>query len=239
MSLKSFFNKISQKREARAKYKALIKAVDAGDMAGVRRAIADGADPGYTPSGGKKMALGHALRRDDGEIARELLKNPSAASSAAIFHYDFRRFNNTRDPSDQLYFATSFLFSAIELGKKNVALAIAQSPYVDVESAGEIVGGGGRSGSVAEQRKKLQAPLVLAREKGMPLVVKAIEARLQSVNARRAGSQITQLEEQAARKRAEAAELERQAEELRAKAGKPEEAKAEIKPAPAPGGFKL
>ncbi|MBI1214624.1 MAG: hypothetical protein GC185_02260 [Alphaproteobacteria bacterium] len=220
MNIKSIFNKIAQKREARKKYNALARAIKSRDLGGVKAALDAGADPGYMPgSSHKKKPLCQALKAGDARIFEALLNTEEGGMTAHFWHTDFRRLNNPADPGKQAYFLPSYLYAAIEEDKPAIAILLAKHALIDVERPGEILQPGSLRNLPPEDGlyALVKKPLALAREKGMEDVAQAIEDRLKPLQARRAAKEAEELAAAAKQKREEAARLLREAEELEAR----------------------
>ncbi len=215
MSIRSFFNKLAEKREEKRKYKALAATIRAEDLDGVKAALAKGADAGYFPGNTKKMPLPLALKQGNTEIFETLLNTDKGKMSLMIWHYDFRRLTRSNDPEKQVYFLPSLLYAAIEQKREGIALALVKLPLVDVELPGELTKPGlPRLPPDAPEYQLLKTPAAFAREQGLPRVAEAIEERLKPMLAARAQEQADELSEQAAQKRIEAEKLLREADAL-------------------------
>lgn len=212
MSIRSFFNGLAEKREAKNKYKALAAAIKAGDLGAVKQALADGANAGFFPGSTKKMPLALAMKAGDTEIFKTLLNTDGGMSSVGFWHYDFRPL--TRGTENSIYFLPSLLYGAIEMKREDIALAMINSPFVDVESPGEMMCGGRTHRPTDAELNKVKKPLDLARMRGLNRLADAIEQKLKPVLAERASKQAVDLAAQAEEKRAEAEKLLREADML-------------------------
>ena len=204
MSIKSFFNGLAIKREEKRKYLALIAAIKAEDIDGVRKALADGGNAAYLPgSSHKKIPMNIALQQGNAAIFEELLNTEHGTSAAYTWYTDFRVLKRAQDFNNTVYFTPSYLYSAIEQGKEDIALILARKKGVDFERSGDIFMGGGDSYRW-ETRKKymylVKSPIDLAREKGMVKVVEAIEERLKPLLAIRAEAEAVELAKKAEEK---------------------------------------
>jgi hypothetical protein len=218
MSIKSFFNGLAEKREEKRKYKALAAAIRANDVAGVKQALANGADAGYFPGNTRKLPLSLAIQTGNGEIAELLLKGDRGMSTVFLWYYDFRCLNKTNDIEKQVYFLPSFLYAAIEQKKEDVALALVRYPMVDVENSGELMTTRARNlPRTSPCYDQLKKPLDFARAQGLTRVAEAIEEKLKPIIARRAEQEAADLAAKAGAKRAEAEKLLREADLLQPK----------------------
>lgn len=217
MSMKSFFNRLAEKREQRRKYKTLAAAIRADDLDGVRAALAAGADAAYLPgSNPSKIPMSLALKQNNPEIFKTLLDTDHGMTAAFIWYSDFRTIRKSANNiEDRVYFTPSYLYTAIEEGKEEIALALARHKGVDVERSGDVFGmGGSRWGDDEKYKGLVKSPLALAQEKGLTEVAAAIEERLKPLLALRAERQAADLTEQAEKKRAEAERLLKEADLL-------------------------
>jgi hypothetical protein len=228
MSIRSFFNKLAEKREEKRKYKVLAAAIRANDHDGVKAALDAGADAGYFPGGKKNMPLHLALRQGNTEIFETLLNTDKGKMSAFFWHYDFRRFNKTHEVEKQIYFLPSLLYAAIEEKREDMALLLVKTPLVDLEHSGELMKAGGSLLPNAPEYNQLIKPADFARQQGLARVADAIAEKLKPVLAERAQAEADKLSAQAEQKRAEAEKLLREAEALQP-----------AKPAGPKPGFKL
>ncbi|TAL37711.1 MAG: hypothetical protein EPN97_04760 [Alphaproteobacteria bacterium] len=212
MGIKSFFNNLAEKREAKRKYNTLAAAIKAGDIEGVRKSLADGADAGYFPGNTKKMPLALALHAGNAEVFETLLKTNGGMSTVMIWHYEFRNLNKTRDINRQIYFLPSYLYAAIECKQEEIALKLVNYPMIDVEESGELMSTGAKHlDKSSPHYAGLKKPLDFAREQGLTRVAEAIEEKLKPLLAKRAAKQAEDLLAQAAQKQAEAEILQREA----------------------------
>lgn len=226
MSIKSFFNGLAEKREQRRRYNALASAIRADDLEGVRAALANGGDAAYLPgSNVKKIPMSIALKQNNPKIFEALLDTDHGMTAAFLWYSDVRTIGKGgNNLEDRIYFMPSYLYTAIEEGKEEIALLLARHKGVDVEKSGDVFKMGG---SRWAYKDLVKSPLALAREKGMTGVASVIEERLKPVMALRAEREAADLMEQAQKKRAEAEKLLREADLLAPK------------PPPPKQGFKL
>lgn len=212
MGIKSFFFNLAEKREAKRKYNTLAAAIKAGDIEGVRKSLADGADAGYFPGDTKKMPLALALHAGNAEVFETLLKTNGGLSTVMIWHYDFRTLNKTRDISQQIHFLPSYLYAAIEMKREDIALTLVKCPLTNIEVSGELMTPGSpRLDKSSPHYSTLKTPLEFAREQCLTRVADAIEERLKPLLAERAAKQADELLAQAQQKRAEADALQEKA----------------------------
>ncbi len=220
MSIKSFFNHLAEKREAKRKYKALAAAIRADDLDGVRAALAAGADASYLPGlKTEKIPMSLALKQNNAKIFEALLDTDAGMTAAFIWYPEFRVLRKDRNNFEtQVYFTPSYLYAAIEEGKEEIAIILAGHKGVDVEKSGDVFGAGGNRWADRDKYKDLvKSPLALAREKGQTSVAKAIEERLKPIMTLRAQREAEDLAAQAAAKRAEAEKLLKEADLLQPK----------------------
>ena len=165
------------------------------------------------------MPLALALKSGNTEIFKTLLNTEGGMSAVAIWHYEFRSI--LRGPENSVFFLPSYLYAAIEMKREDMAIALVNHPFVDVESPGEFMSGGlSRQPSEAEL-SLIKKPFDLARAYGLPRLAEAIEQKLKPAMAKRASQQADDLSAQAAAKRAEAERLMKEADLLSPKPAAP------------------
>ncbi|MEZ0224946.1 MAG: hypothetical protein ACAH83_10355 [Alphaproteobacteria bacterium] len=179
MGIKSFFNRLGEKRVAKAKSRRLADAIAVCDLEGVRAALADGADP-RPPVDYAQRPLSLAVKAGNLPIVEELIKTPAGAKALAE---DFCDTVSVGDLGEPATFARSFLYGAIRLGSDDIALMLAWHPAVNVEYPGTLL-----PECFAYDEAiwaKLRPPAEIARRYGMPEVADAITERMEPVLAAR------------------------------------------------------
>ena len=214
MSLRSFFNGLAEKREAKNKYKALAAAIKAGDLPAVKDALAAGADADFFPGKTKKMPLALAMEKGDTEIFNTLLNTNGGTSAVAIWNYDFRVLHIDRYTEHTVYFLPSLLYAAIEMKREDIALSLVRHPFVEVETPGEFISNNRSKPPTGAECQGVSNPLDFARAQGLNRLAEAIELKLKPVLAQRATKQAADLAAQAEEKRAEAERLMKEADML-------------------------
>ena len=208
MSITSFFNRLGEKRAAKAKSRRLADAIAVCDLEGVRAALANGADP-RPPVDYAQRPLSLAVKAGNLSIFEALINTPAGAQALGEDFCDTVGVGELGEPAT---FARSFLYGAIRAGSDDIALMLARHPTVNVEYPGTLL-----PECFAYDEKiwaKLRPPAEIARRYGMPEVAAAIAQRLEPVLAERERRRATDIAAEAKQKRAEADALQAEADKV-------------------------
>ena len=163
MSLSSLWKRISDAWESRVLYNDLADAVESGDIAAVKKALDEGADPNYTPSHFSFTPVGVAAVQGTPEVFDYLIEHGGDITQSV-----------TKDQKlDIGTYRFSLLHLAIVSGQEEIALKLASHPDVDFEDGGTYPSY--ETGSL--RNHPYSTPLEMARKNNMDNVVAVLAER--------------------------------------------------------------